>query len=944
MAELTGLEKRTPFSGWPMIILWIGMLVFTFHACTHMVAAGDTWVALACGRHFVNHGVDTVEPFSANSHKAGPTEAQLEKYPQSLRPLVKKLHPTGWINQNWGTHVIFYTLAKTFGSGGEYNYNTLIYWKFAVNVIAVICVFYLARVLGVNSFLAAIAASFSLFVGRSFIDVRPAVFSNMLVPIVLLIMALATYRNIKYIWLLVPTAVFWGSVHGGYIYIFIMLIPFVGLNLLVDLGKKWTVSILSIGTWLVLYALSYKFLSHEYYKIVYARTNREIFTPESFHSDGFFWFLIVLIIASLIIAASKQVKMASAYALHLLASIIVFLGLLARFFISIPLNITGQYREMIKWHFSNSQKMFVFLFLASIILGILVTFFKHRLISIKTKGILHTIAAGAAALLAIIIFSPFHLTNLTHTFEISVSKHAEKWRMVNEWKPAFDWMDKTTKIPNPVGHEEAFGVMLIIAMVVIPLWLVVKFLKPRPAAKNQPQQNDQFSVDQYEWPKIDLAILAVSALTVYMAIRSRRFIPIAAVAACPFIAMFLQQTIEMLTVKINFYINSYKHQHLSVPRLSKASQMVLTAAAAVAICIFGSYWAKKFKRIYLDPWPNDAVRDSIFMRMTASNLKPFDACSFIRENKLSGNMFNYWTEGGAIAFGQDPDQETGKTPLQLFMDGRAQAAYNIDKFDLWQEIKAGGLRTDNKHLARRTLTKKDFAQIGNWINKKMKKYDVWLILMPKSQVPYKSMTNKQKNKSEYLFINALQTRPNWTTVYVDNHQRLFVDIGTEKGKKIMADVIDQKAIFPNEFTKNLTLAGIYLGNYQGLEKNYAFVENFLKDPPARINKGFIFAKNAFEENPSHIAVLTLLANAARYTHLAKPVSQTIEKYLKDFIQNKDKYEEEGGYAEKIMTAITVANRLVYAYKKTNPKLAKSYRDFAEKHKNEPGLLSKNAVW
>ena len=51
-----------------IVICWAAMLVFTFHACTHMVAAGDTWVAMACGRHFVKHGVETVEPCSANSH------------------------------------------------------------------------------------------------------------------------------------------------------------------------------------------------------------------------------------------------------------------------------------------------------------------------------------------------------------------------------------------------------------------------------------------------------------------------------------------------------------------------------------------------------------------------------------------------------------------------------------------------------------------------------------------------------------------------------------------------------------------------------------------------------------------------------------------------------------------------------------------------------------
>ena len=83
-------KKRVAFSGWPMIIAWIGMIIFAMHASTHMVGAGDTWVALACGRHFINHGVDTVEPFSANSHKAGPTEETMAAYARQLRYYANK--------------------------------------------------------------------------------------------------------------------------------------------------------------------------------------------------------------------------------------------------------------------------------------------------------------------------------------------------------------------------------------------------------------------------------------------------------------------------------------------------------------------------------------------------------------------------------------------------------------------------------------------------------------------------------------------------------------------------------------------------------------------------------------------------------------------------------------------------------------------------------------
>ncbi|MHC4325650.1 MAG: hypothetical protein ACYSUX_15390, partial [Planctomycetota bacterium] len=245
--------RHIALSGWPVIIGWLAMLIFTVHACSHMVAAGDTWVAMACGRHFVNHGVDTVEPFSANSHKAGPTEEEIRTWPDWARWItnkvglktVKAVHPTGWVNQNWLTHVIFYSLVpkSSYADGMSFSSNALVYWKFAIYIITVICVYYTGRLLGANPALCAVFSCFALFIGRSFIDVRPAGFSNMLVAVFLLILVLTTYRNILYIWLIVPVAVFWCNVHGGYIYVFIMLVPFVGLNLLTSFSKTRFISI-----------------------------------------------------------------------------------------------------------------------------------------------------------------------------------------------------------------------------------------------------------------------------------------------------------------------------------------------------------------------------------------------------------------------------------------------------------------------------------------------------------------------------------------------------------------------------------------------------------------------------------------------------------------------------------------------------------------------------
>src|SRR3990172_9318130 len=147
---------RVALAGWPMIIGWIAMLIFTFHACTRMVAAGDTWVAMACGRHFINHGVDTVEPFSANSHKPGPTPAEVKTWPAWAQRITDKVgletvrhwHPTGWINQNWLTHVIFYWLTTTLGSEQDPYFDALVIWKVAVYLGSVICIYTLARILG----------------------------------------------------------------------------------------------------------------------------------------------------------------------------------------------------------------------------------------------------------------------------------------------------------------------------------------------------------------------------------------------------------------------------------------------------------------------------------------------------------------------------------------------------------------------------------------------------------------------------------------------------------------------------------------------------------------------------------------------------------------------------------------------------------------------------
>jgi hypothetical protein len=348
-----------------------------------------------------------------------------------------------------------------------------------------------------------------------------------------------------------------------------------------------------------------------------------------------------------------------------------------------------------------------------------------------------------------------------------------------------------------------------------------------------------------------------------------------------------------------------------MPKILAKSLLILTAASVV---FFGYFWGAQFKRVYLDPWPVDGVYDSVFMRMTASNVKPTDVGRFIRENKLSGRMFNYWTEGGAIAFAQEPDPETGKTPLQLFMDGRAQAAYDHNKFQLWNYIKAGGPGAENARLARRKLTADDHTKIGKWIDQQMKKYNVWVILMP--AVEFNSM-----------FVKALKKNKNWATVYTDTYQRMFIDTDAPKGKALISDVLNQKVKFPNELSRNLTLGHILIG----------------ASDPRLSQAGCEYLKKALKIRPSQIPMMELIY-AAGYKHLRNSARAGIKEYFERFAKNKEAWSKQGGYEKKLTSAIMAARYLASKTSRTNPELSKQYNNRAAEYTKERPRISNKSRW
>ena len=971
------IQRRSALSGWPMILGWLAMLIFAFHASTHMVGAGDTWVAMACGRHFINQGVDTVEPFSANSHKPGPTAAEIRTWPPWAKWIAGKVspetlkywHPTGWVNQNWLTHVIFYWLTheSPIADSAKFppSFNQLVYWKIAIYIIAVICVYYTGRILGANPALSAVFACFAMFVGRSFFDVRPAGFSNVLVAVFLLILVLSTYRNVLYIWFLVPVVTFWCNVHGGYVYAFIMLVPFVGLNFLTSFSRKRFVSIglkgiyHTIGAGFVAFIASIIFnpfhltnLTHTF--VISVSKHAEMWRTVNEWHPAFEWknpvgtsfpflvqvvlsiglallWLLSLLLKPRFMKAPKNEMEAQKNLFRNLSRILgcgaavlicwttlisfsllnlstvdfIICGLFVAILLLsiyknvhlisliIPLTLLAMWAAKPRAY--DGRYIYPFILVPAYVILHITASLLSKKVKIKQHHIVFVVlAAIVTILLMAVIINPF-------VFKEPVWHVTQFLGLQRQLRPIYERNVE-------VSYRYLFSSLYFLNIVSIIIWLMVPALRT-VFAQVEEKIEQESPVDAYESPKIDLAIIAIAVLTTYMAVQSRRFIPIAAFAACPVAAMFIDHIIRAISAGRNFH----NRNRLTVSAMPQALQLCLIVVGAAAVLLSGIGWGLKFKRVYLDAWPTDTKLNSMFMRMTASDAKPFYACMFIRDNKLEGKIFNYWTEGGFLAYGQNPDPNTGKTPLRLFMDGRAQAAYQPSAYRMWSDIMSGGTTVYEARLRNRSLKRDDYIKIGKWVNERLTRENVWVVLMPTGQF-------------ETPFVKGLEHHTNWTMVFFNDKQKMFVDRTTPQGKQLFEGIFTGKTVYPDNFTRNLIKAQHWF--------------SLTQDPNAR-KQALEFAKEAFGLNQSQ-APIRLILYATRSPELKAEAEGFCKEYFDQFEKNRDEWSHQDGYHHRIAAVLNVGSYFREVAKRANnTELMQSYdTKMSQYHAERQELLRK----
>ena len=484
-----------------------------------------------------------------------------------------------WLNQNWGTHLIYYLVYELGGELGSLALKCLLLTAMAV-FVAMVC-----RQRGVNWPMAILAGSGAVAAGRSFIDLRPNLMTFMIIPLVVWLLYRAR-DNSHRAWAVVPAVALWANVHGGFIF---------GLGM--------------TGLWALCMLVTLSF--------------------------------------------SKGLKVA--------------------------------FRRY--WP---------------------------------------VLATAAAAVVVSGTLSPFGFANLTHPLVVGRSP---RWRTISEWRPVYElsWFGSTWEFYLVVGLLTALpvlcglvfltgrdrgrqqltmglvGPLVFSAVLCITLFVLAADWQVKPGAIYESLRQDRrmillvtavlgilsstvvgvllsgqtrgrYAVVRPEAHELATLIfeLCLAGIVIAMAIKARRFIPLAVILVIPMAARQAQSLLRAY---------------------GKGWPMIPAAVALLVPALLTSQ--ELFK--YYHPDNPMLPAHTTFQRMMAYDSYPLGAGAFINANGLSGRVYNKWEWEGFLHW---------KCPqVKLFMGGRAQQIYSLETHELRYRIGSNAsrfsdeLRNLSVHLA-----------------------------------------------------------------------------------------------------------------------------------------------------------------------------------------------------------------------------------------------------
>ncbi len=354
--------------------------------------------------------------------------------------------------------------------------------------------------------------------------------------------------------------------------------------------------------------------------------------------------------------------------------------------------------------------------------------------------------ALVAGLITVVVvpafFSPFGLENLLHPLLVATGKEGKQWRGVSEWLPIWNWAG--------FGNATPYIVYISLGALFLLVWWIAFLPKPK-LAQSRRRSRKKTTSESFPWPTIDLAFLGVMGITLLMSLLSRRFIFLGGVVLAPFLALMVQEIVNMLRIKRRHRQNL----PLELKPLPRKFALPGALAGVLVTAIMGWVFYGSIDDIY---YKRSAKNMSMFRKMVGIADQPVNAIKYFDMFKFKGVVFNEWTHGGFVAFGQAPDPKTGEPPCKVFMDGRAQAAYTLEHYLLWRELSGQGnmlgqslavanrLRADIAVL-QRAKTK---DQIKKFLLNRQMHYASWFNEPPES--PRYLLWLRNLNKEEILSV------------------------------------------------------------------------------------------------------------------------------------------------------------------------------------------------
>jgi hypothetical protein len=477
-----------------------------------------------------------------------------------------------------------------------------------------------------------------------------------------------------------------------------------------------------------------------------------------------------------------------------------------------------------------------------------------------------TAAVAVAALAAAVTASPYRLANLTHPLAITVGPDSALWRVVREWRPLF-----STPLASPWP-------VVALAVLALGLWAAAA-LRPRSAGAA---------------PGRDGA-LVVSAFA--LAIASARFVPLACVVVAPSLAGWLDAVLAP----------PLRRAGTRPARLALAAALWLAALAAAAAV------ATRTARTYLAPWPQDAARHGVFDRMTHGHQRPWGPCAFLAANGVRGRLWNFWDEGGFLAACQQPEAGSGAVPVRLFIDGRAQAAFDAGALRSYLDLLNGPGRSDTRGAGAERV--EDLVALREWTARRLRELEVGFALVP-------------AGRQRTAFARAVAGLPGWQVAYVDGGHTLFADGGRPEGGALLAAVAAGAARFPDEASAALTAAMRLLPPRSDGDRARAVA----------------LAAASYRARPASLAVLA--ATRAAGTGAARADALALCRAVaEEFAANRDRHRAAHGYGQRLDAAVVALEYLaVEARKDGQDDLGRWATSWLQRGRAEQQEIVRRVLW